>query len=71
MNPATETQHTDGDANAPAMVREEELGGLPRDVMPQQGTGTRVAYDLMTNELLLDGSARLNLATFVTTWMPP
>ena len=25
----------------------------------------------MTNELLLDGSARLNLATFVTTWMPP
>jgi glutamate decarboxylase len=30
-----------------------------------------VAYDLLTNELLLDGSARLNLATFVTTWMPP
>ena len=26
---------------------------------------------MMTNELLLDGSARLNLATFVTTWMPP
>ena len=23
------------------------------------------------SELLLDGSARLNLATFVTTWMPP
>jgi glutamate decarboxylase len=30
-----------------------------------------VAYDLISNELLLDGSARLNLATFVTTWMPP
>jgi glutamate decarboxylase len=53
-----------------ALVREEELVGLPRDVMPDQGTGTKVAYDLMTNELLLDGSARLNLATFVTTWMP-
>jgi glutamate decarboxylase len=52
-------------------VREEELLGLPRDEVPQQGTGSRVAYDLMTNELLLDGSARLNLATFVTTWMPP
>ncbi|HZU59872.1 MAG TPA: hypothetical protein VE983_02845, partial [Solirubrobacteraceae bacterium] len=62
----------DGDgASAPAMVREEELKGLPRDEFPQHGTGTRVAYDLMTNELLLDGSARLNLATFVTTWMPP
>jgi glutamate decarboxylase len=28
------------------------------------------AYDVLTNELLLDGQARLNLATFVTTWMP-
>jgi len=53
-----------------AMVREEELIGLPRDAIPDQGIGTKVAYDLMTNELLLDGSARLNLATFVTTWMP-
>src|SRR5438477_4705549 len=56
---------------ATAMVQEEELRGLPRDELPDKGTGTKVAYDLMTNELLLDGSARLNLATFVTTWMPP
>jgi glutamate decarboxylase len=28
------------------------------------------AYEVITNELLLDGQARLNLATFVTTWMP-
>jgi glutamate decarboxylase len=53
------------------LEREEELLGLPRDEVPERGTGTRIAYDLMTNELLLDGSARLNLATFVTTWMPP
>src|ERR1700729_3876428 len=53
------------------MVQEEELAGLPRDLIPQHGTGTKVAYDLLANELLLDGSARLNLATFVTTWMPP
>src|SRR3954447_14312243 len=57
--------------SATAMVQEEELRGLPRDVIPDEGTGTKVAYDLMTNELLLDGSARLNLATFVTTSMPP
>src|SRR5437763_11367325 len=56
---------------ATAMVQEEELRGLPRNELPDKGTGTKVAYDLMTNELLLDGSARLNLATFVTTWMPP
>jgi glutamate decarboxylase len=30
-----------------------------------------VAYELIHAELLLDGSARLNLATFVTTWMEP
>jgi glutamate decarboxylase len=52
------------------LEREEELLGLPRDEVPERGTGTRIAYDLMTNELLLDGSARLNLATFVPTWMP-
>src|ERR1700736_1179456 len=32
--------------------------------------GDDAAYELITSELLLDGSARLNLATFVTTWMP-
>jgi glutamate decarboxylase len=30
-----------------------------------------VAYQLIHDELFLDGSARLNLATFVTTWMEP
>ena len=30
-----------------------------------------VAYQLVRDELLLDGNARLNLATFVTTWMEP
>jgi len=29
------------------------------------------AHRLITDELVLDGSARLNLATFVTTWMEP
>src|SRR4051794_28433187 len=54
-----------------ALVREENVLGLPRDELAQQGTGGEVAYDLLTIELLLDGAARLNLATFVTTWMPP
>jgi glutamate decarboxylase len=30
-----------------------------------------VAYQIVHDELLLDGAARLNLATFVTTWMEP
>ena len=30
-----------------------------------------VAYQIVHDELMLDGNARLNLATFVTTWMDP
>jgi glutamate/tyrosine decarboxylase-like PLP-dependent enzyme len=30
-----------------------------------------VAYQLIHDELMLDGNARLNLATFVGTWMEP
>jgi glutamate decarboxylase len=56
---------------ATAVVFEQRIHDLCRDELPESGTGTEVAYDLISNELLLDGSARLNLATFVTTWMPP
>ncbi len=38
-----------------------EIGELPPDV----------AYQIVHDELMLDGNARLNLATFVTTWMEP
>ncbi|MGA2469544.1 MAG: glutamate decarboxylase [Solirubrobacteraceae bacterium] len=43
---------------------------LPRHRLGETGIGGNEAYELISNELLLDGSARLNLATFVTTWMP-
>jgi glutamate decarboxylase len=74
MTPSTDGGHAQrqgGDASASALVREAVVRGLARDELPESGTGGEVAYDLLTNELLLDGSARLNLATFVTTWMPP
>jgi glutamate decarboxylase len=53
------------------LVRDALSGRLPHHRLPEQGLGGDVASDLIKNELLLDGSARLNLATFVTTWMPP
>ncbi len=52
------------------LILDEVLGRLPRDEIPTEGFGD-AASDLITNELLLDGNSRLNLATFVTTWMPP
>src|SRR5919206_1084768 len=43
----------------------------PEHTLPKTGLGGSEAYELISSELLLDGSARLNLATFVTTTMPP
>jgi len=47
------------------------LQPLPKNVLPDDGTFPETAYRLIHDELLLDGSSRLNLATFVTTWMEP
>jgi len=43
---------------------------IPCHHLPEQGLGENTTYELLSSELLLDGHARLNLATFVTTWMP-
>src|SRR5437762_2603802 len=43
----------------------------PRTKLADEPVPADVAYQLIHDELLLDGSARLNLATFVTTWMEP
>ena len=64
------TVQTKRDGAASAFVQE-ELVRCPHTALHERGVGSEVAYDLLSNELLLDGSARLNLATFVTTWMPP
>jgi glutamate decarboxylase len=42
----------------------------PHHELRDESIPASVAHDIITAELLLDGSARLNLATFVTTWMP-
>jgi glutamate decarboxylase len=39
--------------------------------MPDEELPPDVAYQLIHDELMLDGNARLNVATFVTTWMEP
>lgn len=39
--------------------------------MPETEMLPAIAYNLIHDELGLDGNSRLNLATFVTTWMEP
>jgi glutamate/tyrosine decarboxylase-like PLP-dependent enzyme len=38
---------------------------------PQDGTLPRDAFQLVSDELMLDGNARQNLATFCQTWAEP
>jgi glutamate decarboxylase len=45
--------------------------GIPRHRMPSGETPPEIAYQIVHDELMLDGNARMNLATFVTTWMDP
>ncbi|MFB9832622.1 glutamate decarboxylase [Actinoallomurus acaciae] len=42
---------------------------LPRHRLPDGPMPPSTAYQLIHDELMLDGNSRLNLATFVTTWM--
>lgn len=39
--------------------------------VPDEAMEPQAAYRFIHDELMLDGSSRLNLATFVTTWMDP
>jgi glutamate decarboxylase len=39
--------------------------------MPEESIPKEAAYQIINDELMLDGNPRLNLASFVTTWMEP
>ncbi|MEU3860502.1 glutamate decarboxylase [Streptomyces sp. NPDC028722] len=51
------------------------VGGMtaapPTHRLPDAPLPPATAYQLVHDELMLDGNSRLNLATFVTTWMEP
>ena len=44
---------------------------VPKYRLPEGEMPPRLAYQLIHDELALDGNPALNLATFVTTWMEP
>jgi glutamate decarboxylase len=48
-----------------------ETGAIPRHELPGGEMPPDIAYQIIHDELMLDGNARMNLATFVTTWMEP
>ena len=48
-----------------------ETRTIPRHSLPDGEMSPDVAYQIVHDELMLDGNARLNVATFVSTWMEP
>jgi glutamate decarboxylase len=56
---------------SPSPLFTQEGGDIPRDDLPAGRLAPDAAYQIIHDELMLDGNARLNLATFVTTWMEP
>src|SRR5579862_7182068 len=55
----------------PLYARPGETRTVPKLHLPQGELPPELAYQIVHDELMLDGNARLNLATFVTTWMEP
>jgi glutamate decarboxylase len=56
-------------AITPIYASREMTTTISKYMLSEKGTTPRVAYRLVHDELMLDGDAKLNLATFVTTWM--
>jgi glutamate decarboxylase len=61
----------DDETIAPAYAGRFDLAPPPANRLPEHGAPGPAVYRTIHDELLLDGSSRLNLATFVTTWMEP
>src|SRR6201996_9335780 len=56
---------------APAYTGRMFTTPVPALRLPEESMDPDAAYRFVHDELILDGSSRLNLATFVTTWMDP
>ena len=53
----------------PIFARPGEITSAPVDRFPTDSMLPETAYQIVHDESMLDGNARLNLATFVSTWM--
>src|SRR5205085_10002219 len=67
---AHEESDTELDVN-PLFARPGATARVPKLRLPKGEMDPDTAYQIIHDELMLDGNARMNLATFVTTWMEP
>lgn len=53
----------------PHGISVDPLPARKNEELPEKGIPPENAYQMIQDEIMLDGKAQLNLATFVTTWM--
>jgi glutamate decarboxylase len=63
--------HPSAHSIAPAYTGRLSTAPIPALRLPDESIEPDAAYRFIRDEMMLDGSSRLNLATFVTTWMDP
>src|SRR4051794_35607594 len=61
----------DADLRLGPLITDGELGSVPEHRLADAPLDARAAYQIVHDELMLDGNPRQDLATFVTTWMEP
>ncbi len=71
MSRLPEKRDLDAEVFAPPYTHPVDRGDVPVDRLPADGAMPDVAKRLVMDELMLDGNPRMNLATFVSTWMEP
>jgi glutamate decarboxylase len=69
--PDSATSDDDRDDLVPAFTGRLNIDPIPKNQLPAHGAPASDVYQIVHEELLLDGSSRLNMATFVSTWMEP
>ncbi|HEY0816213.1 MAG TPA: glutamate decarboxylase [Pseudonocardia sp.] len=69
-HPAYEQHHQPVELGVNPVFLREPMA-IPRNRLPRGEIDPDTARQIVADELILDGNARLNLATFVTTWMEP
>src|SRR3954470_12083710 len=61
----------DGDKLALSYAEKYFTEGIPKYELPDGPMPAAAPYQMVSDELALDGNPRQNLASFVTTWMEP
>jgi glutamate decarboxylase len=71
MHKQVQDTHNEDNSLTPTYASRSLNEPLPKYTLAEHSLSPDVAYRVIQDELMLEGNAHMNLATFVTTWMEP